>query len=97
MSFIEAFYRQMRVPLSIMHPKCFVGMLFEQRKTRQLEVLPCSGDVLHTIGMLTLFLISMNQSPYLAMLNENAFPSGDRFIAESFILQQAIVHAIRPE
>lgn len=31
---------------------------------------------------------SMNQSQYLNTLNNNAFPSGDRLIGESFILQQ---------
>lgn len=31
---------------------------------------------------------SMNQNQYLITLNENAFPSGDRLIGESFILQQ---------
>lgn len=31
---------------------------------------------------------SMNQSKYLDVLNENAFPSGDRLIGNSFIFQQ---------
>ena len=32
--------------------------------------------------------VSMNQNQYLTILNEHAFPSGDRLIGQSFIFQQ---------
>jgi len=45
------------------------------------EALPWCGDVLTTMGWVPWSL-------YLATLNENAVPSGDRLIGESFIMKQ---------
>lgn len=39
------------------------------------------GDLIPIVG-------TMNQNQYLKILNEHAFPSGDRLIGESFVLQQ---------
>lgn len=78
--------------------KVFVRLPIEQRKKRRpvcQKVSHGGGSVMfwgcvayNGVGDFIPITGSMNQGQYLTTLNENAFPSGQRLIGQSFILQQ---------